>query len=108
MSTEFNFTDPTYLRTIYGGLLSGSLHKDNASSLPVGPVGIYEEALPPANHVKERQKFLEFFSAWALLKKEVSIEFVASLLGWPEEQVLEYISRNSKSMVAFKDIELVD
>jgi tetratricopeptide (TPR) repeat protein len=96
MSTEFNFTDPTYLRTIYGGLLSGSLHKDNASSLPVGPVGIYEEALPPASHVKERQLFLEFFSVWALLKKEVSAEFVSQLLGWTEERVLDYIALYSK------------
>ncbi len=90
------FTDPTYLRTIYDGLLSGTLHKDNASSLPLGLVGIYEEALPPANHIKERQRFIDFFSAWALLKKDVSIDFVASLLGWPEEQVLDYIARYSK------------
>ena len=95
MNSKFH-TDPTYLRTIYDGFLSGTLHKDNASSLPVGLVGIYEEALPPANHVKDRQKFLKFFSAWALLKKEVSIEFVASLLGWPEEEVLDYIARYSK------------
>jgi tetratricopeptide (TPR) repeat protein len=96
MPTNFNFTDPTYLRTIYDGFLSGTLHKDNASSLPVGLVGIYEEALPPANHVKERQKFLDFFAAWALLKKEGSVQFVAQLLGWPEEQVLDYIARYSK------------
>ncbi|MEY4861886.1 MAG: hypothetical protein RL059_1590, partial [Bacteroidota bacterium] len=62
------FTDPTYLRTIYDGLLPGTLHKENASALPAGLVGIYEEALPPANQVNERQKFLEFFSVWALLK----------------------------------------
>jgi hypothetical protein len=96
MSTNFNFTDPTYLRTIYDGLLSGALHKDNASSLPVGLVGIYEEAIPAASQVKERQKFLEFFSAWSLLKKEVSASFVSQILGWPEEQVLDYIARYSK------------
>lgn len=90
------YTDPTYLRTIHDGLVSGTFHKDNASALPEGLIGIYEDALPSANHVKERQKFLEFFSAWALLKKEVSIDFVASLLGWPEEQVLDYIARYSK------------
>ena len=37
--------DPTYLRTIHYGLLSGKFHKDNESSLPLGLVGIYEEAL---------------------------------------------------------------
>jgi hypothetical protein len=29
-------TDPTYLRTIHDGLLSGAEHKDNASALPLG------------------------------------------------------------------------
>jgi hypothetical protein len=90
------FTDPSYLRTIYDGLLSGTLHKDNASGLPAGLVGIYEEALPPANQVNERQKFLEFFSVWALLKKEVSSVFLARLIGWTEEGVLDYIGRYSK------------
>ena len=73
MSTEINHIDPTYLRTINDGLVSGSLHKDNTLALPAGLVGIYEEVLPPASHVKEKQKFLEFFSAWALLKKEVEV-----------------------------------
>jgi len=91
-----NFIDPTYLRTIYDGLLSGTLQKDNASALPAGLVGIYEEFLPPASHVKERQKFLEFFSGWAVLKKEGSTSFVSQLLAWPEEQVLDYITRYSK------------
>jgi len=52
--------DPTYLRTIHDGLLSGSVHKDNASALPQGV------------NVNQRKKFLEFFAVWALLKKEVS------------------------------------
>ena len=38
--------DPTYLRTIHDGLVTGSVNKDNASSLPYGLVGVYEEALP--------------------------------------------------------------
>ena len=69
------FTDPTYLRTIYDGLVSGSLHRDNTSALPAGLVGIYEEALPPESNVNKRKKFLEFFVVWALLKKEVSAAF---------------------------------
>jgi hypothetical protein len=83
-------TDPTYLRTIHDGLLSGTVHKDNSSALPLGLVGMYEEALPPATNVNERKKFLEFFSVWALLKKEVSAEFIATLLGErSEEQVID-------------------
>ncbi|NBV30822.1 MAG: hypothetical protein EBR98_04615, partial [Chitinophagaceae bacterium] len=97
MSTKLNHTDPTYLRTIYDGLLSGAVHKDNASALPQGLVGMYEEALPPSSNVNERKKFLDFFAVWALLKKEVSISFVLPLLeSWTEEQVSEYIAQYSK------------
>jgi len=91
-----NMIDPTYLRTIYDGLHSGVVHKDNASALPLGLEGIYEEYLPAASCVKERQKFLDFFSAWALLKKEVTPDFVSSVLSWTEEQVIEYILQFSK------------
>jgi len=92
-----NFIDPTYLRAIHDGLLSGAVHKDNLSGLPIGLVGIYQEALSLSYHVNERRKFLEFFTVWALLKKEVSAEFVVPLLeGWTEEQVIDYISQYSK------------
>jgi len=90
------FTDPTYLRTIYDDVVSGSLHKDNTSTLPSGLVGIYEEALPSESNVNKRKKFLEFFVVWALLKKEVSAAFISQLLGWTEEKVLDYISFYSK------------
>jgi tetratricopeptide (TPR) repeat protein len=107
------YSDPTYLRTIHDGLLSGAVHKDNASALPLGLVGMYEEALPSASIVNDRKKFLEFFAVWALLKKEVSAGFVVPLLeGWfkkidlhleadglfrkREEEVLEYIAQFSK------------
>jgi hypothetical protein len=93
MSEKTMKLDPTYLRTIHDGLLLGTLHKDNASALPMGLVGIYEEALPPECNVNERKKFLEFFAVWALLKKEVSAAFVVAILeGWTEEKVLDYIS----------------
>ena len=83
--------EPTYLRTIHDGLLSGAIHKDNASTLPIGLIGIYEEALPPTSNVNERKEFLEFFAVWALLKKEVSAAFVAEVLGKPEKEILHYI-----------------
>ena len=93
---KLQITDPTYIRTIYDGLVSGSLHKDNTSALPAGLVGIYEEALPPESNVDKRKKFLEFFAVWALLKKEVSAAFVSQLLGWTEKRVLDYIALYSK------------
>jgi hypothetical protein len=89
--------DPTYLRTIYDGLNSGSLNKDNASALPMGLVGMYEAEIPPATSVKERKRFLDFFAVWALLKKEVSIDFILPLLeGWTEVQLLDYMAKYSK------------
>ena len=66
-------------------------------ALPKGLVGMYEEALPTSVNVNERKKFLEFFSIWSLLKKEVSAEFVLSMLeGWTEGQIIEYIAQYSK------------
>jgi tetratricopeptide (TPR) repeat protein len=77
--------------------MSGTLQKDNAAALPHGLSGIYERALPSSDHPAERQRFLEFFGVWALLKKEVSAEFVSSALeGWTEAKVLDEITRNSK------------
>ena len=49
-----NFIDPTYLRTIHVGLMLGSVHKDNVSALPIGLVGMYEDALPLAGNANER------------------------------------------------------
>ena len=89
--------DPTYLRIINDGLYSGILHKDNASGLPMGLVGMYDEALPPSSNVNERKKFLDFFAVWALLKKEVSLAFLIPLLeGWSEEIIIYYINKYSK------------
>jgi hypothetical protein len=74
-------------------LLSGTIHKDNASTLPIGLIGIYEEALPPASNVNDRTKFLEFFTVWALLKKEVSVTFLIPLFeAWSEETIIYYIN----------------
>ena len=97
MQANHKHTDPTYLRTIYDGLLLGTLHKDNASALPMGLVGMYEEALPPASNVNERKKFLKFFAVWALLKKEASVVFLMPLLeGWSEEIIIYYLNKYSK------------
>jgi hypothetical protein len=92
-----NFIDPTYLRSIADDLAAGAINKDNPAALPDGLAGIFEKALPPEQNVRERKRFLEFFSVWALLKKEVSATFVVPLLdGWSEEDILDYIARYSK------------
>lgn len=69
--------EPTYLRYIYDGLIKGSIHPENAADLPEGLIGLYEEAFDEKQPVHLRQQLLERFAIWALLKKEVSAQFVA-------------------------------
>ncbi len=87
--------EPTYLRYIYDGLVKGSVHSENAADLPDGLIGLYEEAFDERRPVLERQKLLERFAIWALLKKEVSAAFVADLLNEPEEEIQKFIATYS-------------
>jgi hypothetical protein len=87
--------EPTYLRYIYDGLLKGSIHPENAAELPEGLIGLYEEAFDERTSVVERQKLLERFAIWALLKKEVSAAFVAEVLGDTEDEIQDFISTYS-------------
>jgi hypothetical protein len=87
--------EPTYLRYIYDGLLKGSIHPENAAELPEGLIGLYEEAFDERNSVVERQKLLQRFAIWALLKKEVSAAFVAEVLGETEDEIQDFISAYS-------------
>ena len=89
-------TDPTYLRYIFDGLESQSIHKDNISALPEGLIGIYEEALPQEHNVQDRERFLSFFSTWALLKKEVSASIISKILNWHEQDVIDCLSIYTK------------
>jgi hypothetical protein len=87
--------EPTYLRYIYDGLVKGSIHPENAAELPDGLIGMYEEAFDERKSVIERQKLLQLFAIWALLKKEVSAAFVAEVLGESEDDIQEFISTYS-------------
>ena len=89
-------TDPTYLRYIVDGLESQSIQQENISALPHGLMGTYEKSLPAEHNIRQREKFLQFFSVWALLKKEVSACFVADLLNWKEQEVIDQVSVYSK------------
>jgi len=84
--------EPTYLRYIYDSLLKGSIHPENAAELPDGLIGLYEEAFDERTSVIDRQKLLQRFAIWALLKKEVSAAFVAEILGETEDDIQEFIS----------------
>jgi tetratricopeptide (TPR) repeat protein len=87
--------EPTYLRYIYDGLVKGSIHPENAAELPEGLIGMYEEAFEERTSVVKRQKLLQRFAIWALLKKEVSAEFVAEILGETEDDIQDFISTYS-------------
>ncbi|NBW72757.1 MAG: hypothetical protein EBR24_08220 [Flavobacteriia bacterium] len=87
--------EPTYLRYIYDGLLKGSIHPENAAELPEGLIGLYEESFDESQAVQVRQKLLERFAIWALLKKEVSAAFVAEVLGESEDKIQDFISTYS-------------
>jgi hypothetical protein len=87
--------EPTYLRYIYDGLIKGSIHPENAAELPDGLIGMYDEAFDERTSVVERQKLLQRFAIWALLKKEVSAAFVAEILGETEDEIQEFISTYS-------------
>jgi hypothetical protein len=87
--------EPTYLRYIYDGLLKGSIHPENAAELPDGLIGLYDEAFDERTSVVERQKLLERFAIWALLKKEVSAAFVAEVLGDTDDKIQDFISTYS-------------
>jgi hypothetical protein len=87
--------EPTYLRYIYDGLVKGDLHPENAAELPDGLIGLYDEVFDERRPVLERQKLLKRFAIWALLKKEVSAQFVAEVLEEREEDVIDFISTYS-------------
>jgi hypothetical protein len=90
-----SYLEPTYLRYIYDGLIKGSIHPENAAELPEGLIGLYEEGFDERISVVQRQKHLQLFAFWALLKKEVSTAFVAEVLGETEESIQEFISTYS-------------
>ena len=83
--------DPTYLRYIYDNLIKGSVHPENESELPDGLIGLYEEAFEEHLPVLQRQQLLQRFALFALLKKEVSANFIAEVLGESEKEISEFI-----------------
>jgi hypothetical protein len=68
------------------------VHPDNASELPEGLIGLYEEAFEEHLPVLQRQLLLQLFALFALLKKEVSAAFVAEVLGENETDIFEFIN----------------
>ena len=87
--------EPSYLRYIFDGLEKGDLHPDNAAALPDGMTGLYETVFDESKPARERQKILEIFAIWALLKKEVSAQFVAEILKVSTLEIVNFIANYS-------------
>ena len=87
--------DPTYLRYIFDSLEKGTIHAENASELPDGLIGLYEETFDDHLPVLERQYIFRIFTLFALLKKEVSISFVAEVLEDSADNITDFISTYS-------------
>ena len=87
--------DPTYLRYIFDSLEKGTIHAENASELPDGLIGLYEETFDDHLPVLERQYIFRLFTLFALLKKEVSISFVAEVLEDSDDNITDFISTYS-------------
>ena len=91
-----NKIEPTYLRYVYDRLSSGSINSQNASSLPRGFVGLYEEAFPSNISISERSSLLKRLGLWALFKGAVSCEFVSKILKEDEEKSKALVDEYSK------------
>jgi hypothetical protein len=87
--------DPSYLRYIYDSLEKGSIHAENASELPDGLIGLYEETFDDHLPVLKRQYIFRIFTLFALLKKEVSISFITEVLEDSEANISDFISTYS-------------
>lgn len=87
--------EPTYLRYVFDRLQKGKIKSDNASSLPYGFTGIFEEKFGANVSLKFKQEQLEIFICFALLKKEVSAHFVAQVLGKEEQTIIDLIENHS-------------
>lgn len=88
--------EPTYLRYIYDGLNKGLINSQNASSLPNGFIGLFEEVFSSDKPVTERSKLLNKLGLWALFKGPVSCEFVSQILEENVEETKALVDEYSK------------
>ena len=90
-----NKLEPTYLRYVYDSLQKGVLSGENASGLPYGFIGIYEQEFQSSTPIYLRQERLGQLALWALFKGAVSTNMASSILGISEESTKELIATYS-------------
>ena len=72
--------EPTYLRYVYDGLNKGSLNAENASALPQGFIGLYEQEFTQKTPANKRREVLYQLALWALFKGPVTANLAAAIL----------------------------
>ena len=87
--------EPTYLRYVYDGLNKGSLNAENASALPQGFIGLYEQEFAQKTPVSEREKVLKQLALWALFKGPVSANMAAAVSELEDEQMKDLVDTYS-------------
>ncbi len=87
--------EPTYLRYVYDGLNKGSLNAENASALPQGFIGLYEQEFTQKTPANKRREVLYQLALWSLFKGPVTANLAAAILEIDEEQIKNLIDRYS-------------
>lgn len=86
--------EPTYLRMVRDRLGSGELTPSAVADLPMGMVGLFEEALKSAS-MQERQEWMRVLLVFALLKEGMSMADMAALLEVNRQVVSGVVERFS-------------
>lgn len=84
--------EPTYLRMVRDRLGSGELTPGAVADLPMGMVGLFEEALKSGS-MQERQVWMRVLLVFALLKEGMSVADMAALLEVDRQVVAGVVER---------------
>ncbi len=87
--------EPIYLRYVHDSLSKGSLNSENAATLPLGFIGLYEQEFTQKTPASERKKVLHQLALWALFKGPVSANMAAAVLELEEEQMKDLVDTYS-------------
>ena len=84
--------EPTYLRMVRDRLGSGELTPGAVADLPMGMVGLFEEALKSGS-MQERQEWMRVLLVFALVKEGMSVPDMAALLEVDSQVVSGVVER---------------
>lgn len=84
--------EPTYLRMVRDRLGSGGLTPGSVADLPMGMVGLFEEALKSGS-MQERQEWMRVLLVFAMLKEGMSVADMAALLKVDRQIVSDVVER---------------